>query len=101
MIFSFTNFHFSECRRKEWNSETGVNEWEMLKYLLDNTKHLFISVLTTDQLEQFKGIYEKYEFWDYKVWDSGKEHLTNLNYPDKGRRLYMFALQGKGESSAY
>lgn len=72
-----------------------INDFKRLKFLLEHTNHIFTVILIPDQ-HATKALYEKYGIMDYVIHKTERP-LTNHNYPDKGRRLELFILKGKGE----
>ena len=81
----------------------SVNEWELLKDLLEHTDDTVVYIITRAQMPDFNRYIKKYGLEQYLILDhrdqKGKEQgSANWNYHGDPRKLKLMVLKGKGES---
>ena len=73
-----------------------VNEFQMLKSLLEKSDDEVVFIITTNQQDWFDIIMTQYDLKKYITFKQ-KNYITNPNYLSSGRRLKLFILKGKGK----
>lgn len=76
------------------NPPVFKNDYEDIKYLLENTDHIFIFIITVFQNKRMR-LYKEYGFEEFEIFKT-PQPITNYNYPSDGRKLNIFILKGKG-----